>query len=292
MTLSRLDLDGAGSPDALVTRILKLKPDLQLPVPIEDLCADLDIFRIADLETEGFEAALVTDNVKSKGAILVAKGRSRQRRRFSITHELGHFLMPSHIPPSDGQFLCSAEQLQQMAAKDQDRQARMEAEANRFAALLLMPPPLLRTRLRKARRPQLEQLVAMAEEFDVSKDAMGRAYAEHHDEPVAVLIWREGRLIRCYRSSTMPWLSLRYGDRMPRGSGATAHSDEVGRIAEPAEADPHVWFDDRAARKVAGLCDQVLVQRDGYRMQLLHAELRADDEPDETDLDERWRPRF
>lgn len=132
----------------------------------------------------------------------------------------------------------------------------------------------------------------MAEEFDVSKDAMGRAYAEHHDEPVAVLIWREGRLIRCYRSSTMPWLSLRYGDRMPRGSGATAPSDEVGRIAEPAEADPHLWFDDRAARKVAGLCDQVLVQRDGYRMQLLHAELRADDEPDETDLDERWRPRF
>lgn len=291
MTLSRLDLDGAGSPEALVARILKLEP-VTLPIPVEGLCKQLDIFEIADLETEGFEAALITDDVKSRGAILVAKGRSRQRRRFSIAHELGHFLIPSHMPPTSGQFLCSAEQLRQMTVKDQDRRAHMEAEANRFAALLLMPPPLLRTRLREVRRPGLEHLVAMAEAFDVSRDAVARAYAEHHDEPVAVLIWREGKLIRAYRSSTMPWLATRYRDRMSQGSGSTTPSAAAGTVSEPADTDPDLWFEDHSVRKVVGLTEQVLVQREGYRMQLLHAELREQDELDERDVEDGWRPRF
>ena len=92
MTISRLDLDGVGSPAALVTRILQLEPTLAMPVPVEQLCRQFDITSIGELETEGFEAALITDECKSAGAILVATERSRQRRRFSIAHELGHFL--------------------------------------------------------------------------------------------------------------------------------------------------------------------------------------------------------
>jgi len=82
LTISRLDLDGAVSPAALVTRILQLEPHLPIPVPIEQLCFQLDIASIGELETDGFEAALLTDDCKSAGAILVAKDRSRQRRRF------------------------------------------------------------------------------------------------------------------------------------------------------------------------------------------------------------------
>lgn len=292
MTLSRLELDGAGSPEALVTRILKLKPGLTLPIPLEALCSDLDIFSVADLETEGFEAALITDEVKSKGAILVAKGRSRQRRRFSVAHELGHFLIPAHMPPADGQFLCSAEQLRQLSAKDQDRRARMEVEANRFAALLLMPPPMLRTHLRQARQPRIEQLVALAETFDVSKDAMARAFAEYHDEPVAVLIWREGRLVRCYRSQGMPWLGVRIGDRAtPEQLGANATAGTAA-VSDPAMVATETWFEDRSARLVLELTEQGMSLREGFVLQMLHAELRDEDEPDHRDAEQRWRPRF
>ncbi len=292
MSLGRLDLDGAGSPEALVTRILKLEPGLTLPVPIEELCSALDIVSIADLETEGFEAALITDDVKSQGAILVAKSRSRQRRRFSIAHELGHFLIPAHMPPSDGQFLCSAEQLRLLAQKDQDRRARMEVEANRFAALLLMPPPLLRARLREKRHPQLEHLVALADMFDVSKEAMARAYAEHHDETVAVLIWRDGRLVRCYRSATMPWLSVQIRDHATREQLGGLSAAAVGSITAPSEVDPLDWFDERSARQVLELIEQRMPQRGEFVMQMLHAELRDEDEPRDRDPDERWRPRF
>ena len=40
------------------------------------------IGRVGD-DTQGFEAALITDECKSAGAIFVARDRSRQRRRFS-----------------------------------------------------------------------------------------------------------------------------------------------------------------------------------------------------------------
>jgi hypothetical protein len=96
--------------------------------------------RIDDLETEGFEAALITDELKSSGTILVASNRARQRKRFSIAHELGHFLIPSHLPRPGEPSLCSPQHLGLHNLKEDDRRRRIEAEANRFAALLLMPP--------------------------------------------------------------------------------------------------------------------------------------------------------
>ena len=125
---------------ALVSRILTLEPDLSVPVPLEALCERLDIIKIDELTTEGFEAALVTDVNKSAGAILVAKGRSHQRKRYSIGHELGHFLIPTHVPGPDGKLLCSQADFLRLDTKDQDHRKRMEAQANQFAALLLMPP--------------------------------------------------------------------------------------------------------------------------------------------------------
>jgi hypothetical protein len=168
----------------------------------------------------------------------------------------------------------------------------MEVEANRFAALLLMPPPLLRARLREKRRPQLEQLVGLADAFDVSKDALARAYAEHHDEPVAVLIWRDGRLVRCYRSSTMPWLSVRIGDHATHEQLGGLYATAVGSITAPSEVDPLDWFDERSARMVLELTEQRMPQRGEFVLQMLHVELRDEDEPGNRDPDERWRPRF
>ncbi|MET0181006.1 MAG: ImmA/IrrE family metallo-endopeptidase [Novosphingobium sp.] len=64
-----------------------------------------------ELDTDGFEAALVTDPCKASGDILIASGRSSGRRRFSIAHELGHFLIPIHVPSADRCRLCSTDDL-------------------------------------------------------------------------------------------------------------------------------------------------------------------------------------
>src|ERR1700756_4416459 len=143
MQISRIDLADRGSPEGIVMAILKAEPNLPIPVPIEELCGRLDIMKIQPLTTAGFEGGLLTDRERSRGIILVRNAVSRQRRRFTVGHELGHFLMPSHVPNEEGRFLCSQSDLLQLNAKEGDRRARMEVEANRFASLILMPPPAL-----------------------------------------------------------------------------------------------------------------------------------------------------
>lgn len=233
MTISRLDLDGAGSPAALVTRILQLEPALAIPVPIEQLCRQFDITSIGELETAGFEAALITDECKSAGAILVASERTRQRRRFSIAHELGHFLIPSHLPRPGERSLCSSEHLSIHDLKEQDRRRRMEAEANRFAALLLIPPPVLRAELKAIRHPDVSDIVRLAKLFDVSKDAMARAYADYTRQAIAIAVIRNGRVLRTYRNvANFPALAVWRGQPVPSGSlaGTTFQPGQVSNV--------------------------------------------------------------
>lgn len=278
MTISRLNLDGAGSPPALVTRILQLEPALTIPIPVEQLCRHLDITSISELDTEGFEAALITDDCKSAGAILVASDRSRQRRRFSIAHELGHFLIPSHLPRPGERSLCSAEHLGIQDMKEQDRRRRMEAEANRFAALLLMPPPLLRAELKLIRRPDVRDIVRLAKLFDVSKDAMARAYAEYTRTAVAIAVIRNGHVLRTYRNAAnFPPLAVWRYQPVPSGSLSEA-TVRPGQVSDVEECEPGLWVRAPEDRTVEALTEQVLGQREDFSLLMLVAELKDEEE--------------
>lgn len=292
MKLSRIDLDGAGSPMALVTRILTLEPDLPVPVPIEALCERLDIISIEEFETEGFEAALVTDVNKSAGAILVAKGRSRQRKRYSIGHELGHFLIPTHVPGPDGKILCSQADFLRLDAKDQDQRKRMEAQANQFAALLLMPPHVLRSELAKAGIPDLAKFAKLADLLEVSKQALARQYVTYHREAVAIVQVRDGKIVGSYRDpKKFPWIDVARNQQVPKGSSYHGVGPRSGSISDSVECLPELWLSADGARKVGAMTEQLLWQQDGYAMIMLHADMIDDEEDDTPDYrqDARWR---
>lgn len=281
MKISRLDLDGVGSPAALAARIFEIEPDLPIPLPIEALCERFDIIAIEELETDGFEAALITDELKSSGSILVAENRSPQRRRFSIGHELGHFLIPTHLPQEGASFFCSADDMRRLDPKDQVRRRRMEFEANRFSASLLIPPHFLRSELRKIRQIEVTDIVRLARDFDVSKDAMARACVEQSRHAIAVVVIRNGSVLRHYRSpNSFPWIDTGPGQRVPPGSiyheGYGVHA-----ASQVTECEPEIWLSDHEARKVDILTEQVLGQKNGFSLLLLLAEL-ADDDDDET----------
>ncbi len=272
MKVDRLDLDGLGSPTAIAAKIHELLPQFHAGVQIEELCRQLDIASIKDIATEGFEAALVMDELKASGAILLAAGRSPQRRRFSIGHELGHFLIPSHRPSPGRPFECSLADLHLLNAKDRDRRRRVEAEANRFAAHLLMPPTRVRAAIRHS-PSSLESIVAMAREFGVSKEAMARAWVEAHREPVAVIVACRGRVLRRYRSEDFPWLPGDNGQPLPTDSIAIQTSLPPGTYSPIEEIDADVWLDGRDAARTLMLTEQVLGQRDGFALVLLQAEM-------------------
>lgn len=192
MSLSRLDLDEVGSPREIAARIHELAPELATNFSIHALCRQLDVERIEEVSTDAFEAALLMDANKEFGSILLAKGRSAKRHRFSIGHELGHFLIPTHMPRPGERFQCSLADLHLVDSREKDRRKRIETEANRFAAALLMP----RVQLRKAtasRQPNLGEICHLATAYGMSKEAMARAYVEAHRQMIALLVLQRGR---------------------------------------------------------------------------------------------------
>jgi IrrE N-terminal-like domain len=136
------------------------------PVDVAELAGSLCCLRV---RVGGDLRALVNaaSDVHVSGVLLpaaseiwVRRDESLTRRRFTIAHEIGH-----HFLHSDGAtVLCRAADVDQS-----EEGARLkERQANRFAAELLMPEPLVRERVE---RDGLD-VAALADTFDVSPIAM------------------------------------------------------------------------------------------------------------------------
>lgn len=284
MTVGRIDLADAATPEKLVLEILRHEPDLKIPVPIEDLCRQLDIIDILPLETEGYEGGLITSADKFEGSILYNRTSPRRRRRFTIAHELGHFLMPSHIPSAEGRFLCKMSDMLALQAGEADKRMRMEVEANRFAAHILMPAPFFRRDVAIGKDPDLRQLVKLADDYDVSKEAASRAYVRYRDEPIAVVIVHNGKVVRTYREpSKFPYVTARQGTPVSAYSLMRRRQHQEGVPSELDEVDAGVWLDVRRGQKAPQLYEQVLAQREGYAMIMLSMDppLEEDEDPED-----------
>jgi Zn-dependent peptidase ImmA (M78 family) len=287
-----MDLADAGSPELIVKLILEAEPDLPIPVPIEELCQRLDIIRIQELDAEGFEGGLITDVDRSEGIILVRKGQEA-RRRFTIGHELGHFLMPHHVPDKDGHFLCSRADMLRLKPKEGDRRQRMEAEANRFSSLILMPPAKLRQSMRGFREPDLQHIPALARDYAVSKEAMVKAYVQQHEEPIAILITQGGRLLRAYRGIKFPYLAISPGQALPARSLFHRGPHDLGVASRFSECTPDHWIEVKRGERSPPIYEQIYMQRDGFALVLLHIESVDEDEAEEDrQIEESWRVGF
>lgn len=293
MGVSRIDLCDAGSPEKLVTLILKHEPQLSVPVPLEQLCKQLDILEIQHLDTEGFEGGLITDVDRHSGIILHKRG-NRKRVRFTIGHELAHFLSAHHVPDKPGRFLCTRKDLALLSAKEKDRRALMEVEANRFSALILVPPPLLRRHIASNKDPSIEEMITLADLFVVSKQVMGRAYTSHHPTPTA-LILVEGNIIRqCQKDAIkFPFIKPRIREPVPPGSLFYKMERAPGSISKVEACLPDVWIDVPWGKKAPEVYEQILGQQDGWSTIMLHMVVPDEDEEEEERLVERnWRVGF
>ena len=271
MSLDRIELDGVGSPARLAARIHDLAPDLPLDFDIKALCRQLDIHQIEEVDTSAYEVAIIMDEYKADGSILLARSSSAKRRRFSIEHELGHFLLPTHLPRSGG-FFCSHGDLKRQDAKSKDRHARVEAGANRFAAHLLIPPRKIRAKL-TAPQPDLNVVRQLSEAFFVSKEAMARSYVEAHRETLALIFLHHGKVKRFYKPDDFPFIDVTIGSEVPEHSVASGNELAPSETSELEECDPAIWLGEWSQRQVETLSEQVMSQQGGHAMVLLHAEL-------------------
>ncbi len=295
MAVSRVDLADAASPERLVIEILKHEPDLPIPVPIEELSRQLDIVDITPLTTSGFEGGLITDVNKHSGIILYNQASPIKRRRFTIAHELAHFLIPSHISNAQGQFLCSQRDMFLLSAAEQDRRSRMEVDANRFASLILLPPPAFRADVNQHKDADIRQIIALSQRYQVSLEAVGRAYVKFRSDPVAVIVTQHDRVLRYYKDSQrFPFVTVAYDTPVPLFSLLRRRKHEQGIPSDIDETDAGVWVEVERGRRAPVLWEQVYVQRQGYALILLTLEQNEDDESDrdaERTAKERHRDR-
>lgn len=280
LSVSRMDLDGNCSPMALVAKILKLEPNLKVPIPIEELAYKLDIVSIQDLTTEGYEGGLITDAARSSGDILIKKGLHHHRRRFTIGHELAHFLISYHTPSAPAGFLCDKAALRSWDLKEQNKARKMEAQANQFSSLILMPPPHLRIILNRDRYTYLDRVFEIHEHFDVSKEAAARAFAEYNPECVAVLICKDGQLVRRYAKKNFPWIKLRKGDAIPNVSQLYSHSHNNFETSSLQSTAAGEWIDLKVQNQPPKMYEQVVHLSRGFAMIMLKTIAAEDTEYD------------
>jgi Zn-dependent peptidase ImmA (M78 family) len=279
LTIDRSELADTAQADKLAALIigqLSTQLDRLLPLPIEEVARACGILEIRTLETAGFEGGLIQDEFKEHGYILTKAGAGSQRSRFTIAHELGHFVNLRHVaPPGQDRLLCNKEDLR-AAGPTRNSRHGMEAQANEFASCLLMPARSISPLPFMRGAPKINRILALQELCNVSKEAAARRYADLHGDDFAVVFSRDGSLAYAIRGGEFPWLEIKSGQPLFRETMSKVFKGTAGSISEQEESDPYWWLNDRDAKKW-NLWEEVLIQENGFRMTLLLGERAEDD---------------
>lgn len=271
LVLDRCEIESVGSdPERLAAALLKQLPDVTRAIPIEEIALALDIEEIVEATLNSVEACLQTDKLRNKGQIVVRAGSRPRRRRWSIAHELGHFLNERHAVTLDGRFACTVADLGNPFGAA--RHVRQEREANAFAAAVLMRAAGVAPFLRTA--PDLDRILALADRFDVSREAASRRYVDLRREPLAIVFAEGGAVRYAHRAEDFPWIKLNSGD--PLGDAPTPPPSD-DRVTGMNEVAVESWLEN--GRDFA-LYAQTLRQTGGLATILLLAEPRVREDED------------
>jgi hypothetical protein len=213
---------------------------------------------------------------------------------FSIAHELGHYFMPGHV-----EAVIQGENGMHVSRAGFNSNNKYEAEADRFAAGLLMPRHLFFPAIEKAGHG-LVAIDALAILCKTSLHATAIRYTQCTRDPVAIIVSRGGIIDHCFMSEALKqlngidWIKKREG--VPRNTATFAFNQiptnvEHGIRVEESSNLQH-WFGGK--RRIEISEDVVGLGRYGKTLTVLYdIDLpEPEDEEDEDNLIESWTPRF
>lgn len=168
--------------------------------------------KIKEVNSEDFEGALLVHSSKQKGIIAVKRNiRERGRKRFTICHEIGHFILPGHGITN---CICKSDDVESWRKSLPEQ----EIAANRFAAELLLPyreiAPLVQ---RKTATMALAKNIS--EEFSSSLTAACLKCVEVTEEKCA-LVYSINRIIKWYKPNDNFHYHVRVNQKLDEGSYA------------------------------------------------------------------------
>lgn len=205
---------------------------------LEEIAADLGT-PVSDGRLDGAVARLV--RVGNRGRIRVSDAEGNLgRRRFSIAHELGHFVL-GHA--DSGWVRCLEHELHDFGGT-----SRVETEANYFASEFLLPESLVRPRC-DVRKVDLKCVRAIAEDFGTSVTSTAMRFVDFCPEMCAVVFSQNNRVAWFVKSpSCWPWLRAR-GDELDPWCGAACYFKKGTVAARPQKMDGASWLEDKGAER-------------------------------------------
>ncbi len=216
------------------------------PPDLTALCRDLGL-RIREVPAKGFDGALIRSKADQKGIVAVKVSiREKSRKRFTIAHEIGHFIIPHHRNLGE---ICEERKIESFDS----HLNRPEIEANEFAAELLLPSAILRRRFNLGEF-SLAQISDVALDFGTSLTATTRSFLTLTDLPCA-MVWSVRNRARWFVRSDSFRFYLPLPELPANGSFAARIFRAESAPAELAPVRPDAWLDRRAAERVDTLLE-------------------------------------
>jgi hypothetical protein len=194
-------------PELRAKALLKLVGCRQ-PVDLPEL-ADKIGLRIRHVPSDGFDGALVRIVNRPIGIVAVRKNMPRPRERFTIAHEIGHFVLPGHEERSR---VCSEEEIETPDGEADDVEEEekadrlLEHEAHKFASRLLMPSPVI-GRIVKRLGISIQTCELVSHLFQVSLTAAAARCVEEDESQYngpALVVSKQGMVKYFVKSTTFP----------------------------------------------------------------------------------------
>lgn len=194
---------------AMLNVVLKAGHE-RFPVNVEELAREYSrqcfpstpITRIEGGDLPGFEGMLAPNAAKTKWRIVYNnRGRSSGRIRFTLAHELGHYLLHRSLQE---EFTCSDLDMHQWDSKER----AIESEADVFASFLLMPLDDFRKQVNDT-HISFDLLMHCAGRYGVSLTAAALKWIEIAPRRAILVASRDDHLLWA-RSNTAAFRSGRY----------------------------------------------------------------------------------
>ncbi len=216
------------------------------PFDLTALCRDLGL-RIREVPAKGFDGALIRSKADQKGIVAVkASIFEKSRKRFTIAHEIGHFIIPHHRDLGN---ICEDRKIESFDS----HLNQAEIEANEFAAELLLPSALLRKRFNLSEF-SLPQISAVAADFGTSLTATTRSFLTLTDLPCA-MVWSVTNSSRWFVRSDSFRFFLPLAELPANGSFAARIFGGESAPAELAPVRADAWLDRQDAEHVTTLLE-------------------------------------
>ena len=257
----------------------------RFPVKVKDVAREISFQKFPDDpitmikgdSLSRFEGALMPAPAGKKGWGIIYNSdiRSTGRINFTLAHEFGHYLLHRIDHPQGIQ--CSSEDM----ASWESEYGQLEHQANVFAATLLMPFDDFRSQIDAKARPNIDEIGACADRYEVSLIAATLRWLQYTQKRSVLVISRDGFILwaRSSEPALKTGLYFRTRNQPPieiSTLSLAARREQIDGQTGQAEHDRGIWLNEPCTEQVL-FSDQY-----DFTISLLH----FDDTGRRTELDE------